>query len=52
MVGTGEYPQKNRILGVNFANRDNDNSGRQLYDCLELFPLRSPHLFGNLIFRK
>lgn len=45
----GITPEKKMILGVNFANGDNDNNGRQLFDWLGVFPLRSPHLFGTLM---
>lgn len=44
----GRNPQRNMVLGVNFANEDNNNNGRQLYDWLGIFPLRSPQLFGSL----
>lgn len=45
-------PHENKVLGVNFANGDNDCNGRQLFDWVGAFPLRSPHLFGNLVLRQ
>jgi len=42
-------PEFGLTLGVNFANGDNDCNGRELFDWIGVFPLRSPHLFGTLI---
>lgn len=47
-----QLPVKNLVLGVNFANGDNDNNGRELFDWLGIFPFRSPHLFGNLVLKE
>lgn len=42
-------PRIGLSLGINFANGDNDGKGRQLFDWVGVFPLRSPYAFGNLI---
>lgn len=36
------------IMGVNFANGDNDGIGRQLFDWVGAWPMRSPYIFGDL----
>lgn len=49
-----ELEQKSRkglIMGVNFANGDNDGKGRQLFDWVDAWPMRSPYAFGDLILR-
>ena len=45
----GVSPENNLVLGVNFANGDNNNNGRQLFDWVGAYTLRSPQLFGNLL---
>lgn len=47
-----QRPKSNLMLGVNFANGDNDGKGRQLYDWVAAWPVRSPYAFGNLILKK
>jgi len=45
----GVIPYKNLIVGLNFANGDNDGKGRQLFDWVSASPFRSPDVFGDLI---
>jgi len=45
----GVKPKIKRIIGVNFANGDNDGNGRQLFDWSGAWPLRTPSQFGSLI---
>lgn len=44
-------PKKGLVMGINFANGDNDGKGRQLYDWMNASPFRSPYAFGNLVLR-
>ncbi|MEI8203970.1 MAG: sugar-binding protein [Bacteroidota bacterium] len=44
-------PHKGLTMGINFANGDNDGKGRQLYDWVGAWPMRSPYAFGDLILR-
>ncbi len=48
----GKSPKSGLILGINFANGDNDGKGRQLFDWTGAWPLRSPYAFGNLVLNK
>lgn len=45
----GVKPEIGRIIGINFANGDNDGNGRQLFDWSGAWPLRTPSQFGSLI---
>ncbi len=47
-----QVPHPGLIMGINFANGDNDGKGRQLFDWVGAWPLRSPYAFGNLILKK
>lgn len=38
-------------MGINFANGDNDGKGRQLFDWVGAWPMRSPYVFGKLILK-
>lgn len=42
-------PNKGMEIGINFANGDNDGKGRQLFDWVGAWPMRSPYAFGQLI---
>jgi hypothetical protein len=44
-----QVPQPGLIMGINFANGDNDGKGRQLFDWVGAWPMRSPYAFGDLI---
>lgn len=48
----GQEPFEGLTMGVNFANGDNDGKGRQLFDWVGAWPMRSPYAFGNLILIK
>ncbi len=48
----GQSPKSNLMMSVNFANGDNDGKGRQLYDWVGTWPMRSPYAFGKLILKK
>lgn len=45
----GMEPDSGRKLAIDFANGDNDGTGRQLFDWVGAWPLRSPHSYGDLI---
>ncbi len=45
----GRKPESGLIMGINFANGDNDGKGRRLFDWVGAWPMRSPYAFGNLI---
>ncbi len=45
-------PKAGLSIGVNFANGDNDGKGRQLFDWVGAWPMRSPSAFGTLILTK
>jgi len=47
----GIVPRKGMKLGINFANGDNDGKGRQLFDWVNAWPMRSPYAFGTLILK-
>ncbi len=47
-----QTPQSGLTMGVNFANGDNDGKGRQLFDWVDAWPMRSPYAFGSLILKK
>jgi hypothetical protein len=47
-----QVPHSGLIMGINFANGDNDGKGRQLFDWVCAWPMRSPYAFGNLILKK
>lgn len=50
-----ELKQKGKpglTMGINFANGDNDGKGRQLFDWVGAWPMRSPYAYGNLILIK
>jgi hypothetical protein len=47
-----QTPQSGLTMGVNFANGDNDGKGRQLFDWVGAWPMRSPYAYGNLILKK
>lgn len=50
-----ELKQQSRIgltMGINFANGDNDGKGRQLFDWVGAWPMRSTYAFGDLILIK
>ncbi|MEO1012227.1 MAG: sugar-binding protein [Bacteroidota bacterium] len=42
-------PKEGLVMGINFANGDNDGKGRQLYDWVGAWPMRSPQVFGELL---
>ena len=44
-----QEPHRGLLLGINFANGDNDGKGRQLYDWAGASPMRSPCAFGNVV---
>jgi len=45
----GVEPKPGLKLGFNFANGDNDGKGRQLYDWMGAWPIRTPSQFGAII---
>ena len=47
----GQTPHPGLIMGVNFANGDNDGKGRQLFDWTGASPMRSPYAFGDIILK-
>lgn len=47
----GPQPRPGLEMGVNFANGDNDGKGRQLFDWVDAWPMRSPHQFGTLVLK-
>jgi hypothetical protein len=47
-----QKPHQGLLVGVNFANGDNDGKGRQLFDWAGALPLRSPFAFGTLILER
>jgi hypothetical protein len=47
-----QAPCPGLIMGANFANGNNDGKGRQLFDWVGAWPMRSPYAFGNLILIK
>ena len=47
----GQSPQLGVKMGVNFANGDNDGKGRQLFDWVGAWPIRSPYAFGTLLLK-
>ena len=44
-----QTPASGLTMGINFANGDNDGKGRQLFDWVGAWPMRTPHAFGDLI---
>jgi hypothetical protein len=48
----GQTPKAGLTMGINFANSDNDGKGRQLFDWVGVWPMRSPYAFGNLVLKK
>lgn len=48
-VEIGQTPKDGLRIGVNFANGDNDGKGRQLFDWVDAWPMRSPYAFGDLV---
>lgn len=48
----GILPVAGTKIGFNIVNGDNDGKGRQLFDWVGAWPLRSPNLFGSLVLRK
>jgi hypothetical protein len=38
-------------MGINFANGDNDGKGRQLFDWVGAWPMRSPYAYGSLLLK-
>ncbi len=46
-----QKPKKGLRMGINFANGDNDGKGRQLFDWVNAWPMRSPYAFGELVLR-
>lgn len=51
-IEIGRVPKSGLIIGINFANGDNDGMGRQLFDWAGAWPMRSPYAFGDLILNK
>ena len=47
-----QVPKPGLTMGINFANGDNDGKGRQLFDWVDAWPMRSPYSYGNLILKK
>lgn len=47
----GQSPKDGLVMGINFACSDNDGKGRQLFDWVGAWPMRSPFAFGDLILR-
>lgn len=47
----GRKPEPGLIMGINFANGDNDGKGRQIFDWVGAWPMRSPYAFGKLILK-
>ncbi len=46
------HPKNKKVLGINFANGDNDGKGRQLFDWVRAWPMRTPKAFGRLMLLK
>lgn len=46
-----QTPRTGLTMGINFANSDNDGKGRQLFDWVGAWPMRSPYAFGSLILK-
>lgn len=46
-----QKPIPGLTMGINFANSDNNGKGRQLFDWVGAWPMRSPYAFGNLILK-
>jgi hypothetical protein len=46
------HPRKGLGIGINFANGDNDGKGRQLFDWVGAWPMRSPYAYGKLTLTK
>lgn len=44
----GIHPEEGTKMGFNFANGDNDGIGRQLFDWMGAWPMRTPSQFGIL----
>lgn len=44
----GVEPKSGLQMGFNFANGDNDGKGRQLFDWMGAWPMRTPSQFGIL----
>jgi hypothetical protein len=44
----GQTPFYQLKMGLNFACGDNDGKGRMLFDWVDAWPTRSPHVFGTL----
>lgn len=44
-------PERGLKMGINFANGDNDGKGRQIFDWVGAWPMRSPYAFGELILK-
>ncbi|MCC5931391.1 MAG: hypothetical protein JJU28_19240 [Cyclobacteriaceae bacterium] len=42
------HPEPGLSMGINFANGDNNGKGRQLFDWVGAWPMRSPYAYGNL----
>jgi len=42
-------PKSGLVMGIDFANGDNDGKGRRLFDWVGAWPMRSPYAFGQLI---
>tara|TARA_Y100001972_G_scaffold127871_1_gene186226 strand:+ start:2681 stop:3355 length:675 start_codon:yes stop_codon:yes gene_type:complete len=47
-----QIPKESLTMGINFANGDNDGKGRQLFDWVNAWPMRSPHAYGYVILKK
>jgi hypothetical protein len=45
----GVDPEEGTKMGFNFANGDNDGKGRQLFDWMGAWPMRTPSQFGKLL---
>jgi len=50
-IEIGRIPEPGLTMGINFANGDNDGKGRQLFDWVGAWPMRSPYAFGNLLLK-
>ena len=44
-------PERGLKMGINFANGDNDGKGRQIFDWVGAWPMRSTYAFGELILK-
>ena len=47
----GQIPKAGLTMGINFANSDNDGKGRQLFDWVGAWPMRTPYVYGDLVLK-